>query len=165
MVSQQEKISVYSILRYPDLWLQCSLSLVHGLEVLVAHALPAVLNCVQNSLCTVITDLDTSKWSTQKAFAATPSWKLTLQPRSKHEKQTAGGARETWTVVAVDGVRFTCVRWEIDFLLTFETAPFFCEYPVHIAVSGSKMKVTWHKLRTDAFTRTDACCSCLQRWR
>jgi hypothetical protein len=32
------------------------------------HALPAVLNRAQNSLCTVITDLDTSKRSTQSLF-------------------------------------------------------------------------------------------------
>jgi len=51
-------------------------------------------------------------------------------PRSKHEKRTAGSARETWTVVAADGVRCARVRWDINFLLTFKTAPFFCVYPV-----------------------------------
>jgi hypothetical protein len=71
----------------------------------VAHALPAVLNRAQNLRCTVITDLDTSKRSTQKVFpAATPSWKLSPRPRSKHEKRTAGSARETWTVAAADGL-------------------------------------------------------------
>jgi hypothetical protein len=30
-----------------------------------------------------------------------------------------------------DGVRFTRVRLEIDFLLTFETTPFFCERTVY----------------------------------
>jgi hypothetical protein len=30
------------------------------------------------------------------------------------------------------GVRCACIRREINFLLTFETAPFFCEYPVYI---------------------------------
>jgi hypothetical protein len=40
--------------------------------------------------------------------AVTPSWKLAPWPRSKHEKPTAGGARETWTVAAADGVR--CAR-------------------------------------------------------
>jgi len=34
---------------------------------------------------------------------------------------------ETGTVAAADGVRFARVRWEIDFLLTFETVPFICE--------------------------------------
>jgi hypothetical protein len=34
------------------------------------------------------------------------------------------------TVATADGVRFTHVRWEIDFLLTFETALFFCEHRV-----------------------------------
>ena len=51
-------------------------------------------------------------------------------PRSKHEKRTAGSAWETWTVAAADGVRCARVRWEIDFLLTFETTSFFCVYPV-----------------------------------
>ena len=81
--------------------------------------------------CTVITDLDTSNGAHRKPFpAATPSWKLTPRLRSKHEKRTAGSAWETWTVAAADGVRFARVRWEINFLLTFETAPFFCVYPV-----------------------------------
>ena len=39
-------------------------------------------------------------------------------------------AWETWTVAAADGVRCARLRWEINFLLTFETAPFFCVYPV-----------------------------------
>ena len=52
-------------------------------------------------------------------------------PHSKHEKQTAGSAWETWTVAAADGVCCARVRWEINFLLTFETAPSFCVYPVY----------------------------------
>ena len=51
-------------------------------------------------------------------------------PCSKHEKRTAGSAWETWTVVAADGVRCARVRWDINLLLTFETVPFFCVYPV-----------------------------------
>ena len=40
----------------------------------------------------------------RKTFpAATPSWKLAPRPRSKHEKRTAGNARETWTFAAADG--------------------------------------------------------------
>ena len=52
-------------------------------------------------------------------------------PRSKHEKWTAGSAWETWTVAAADGVGCARVRCEVNFLLTFETAPFFCVYPVN----------------------------------
>jgi hypothetical protein len=60
------------ILRCPDLWLQCRVSFVHG-----SLALPAVLNCARDSRYTVITDLDTSKRSTQKPFPAVmPFWKL-----------------------------------------------------------------------------------------
>jgi len=40
-------------------------------------------------------------------------------------------AWETGTVAAADGVRCASVRWEINFLLTFETAQFFCVYPVN----------------------------------
>jgi hypothetical protein len=57
---------------------------------------------------------------------------LVNEPRSKSEKRTAGRAWETCTSVAADSVRFTHVRWEIDFLLTFETAPFYYERAVFI---------------------------------
>jgi len=40
-------------------------------------------------------------------------------------------AWETWTVDAADGVSCARVRWEINLLLTFETAPFLCVYPVY----------------------------------
>ena len=56
-------------------------------------------------------------------------------PRSKHEKRNAGSAWETWTVAAADGVRCARVRWEINFLLTFETAPFICVHPVYFILS------------------------------
>jgi len=46
-------------------------------------------------------------------------------------------AWETRTVAAADGVCFTRVRWEISFLLTFETAQFFCVHPVlHHAIAA-----------------------------
>jgi hypothetical protein len=56
-------------------------SFVHGLELVVAHALSAILNRAQNLSCTVITDLDTSKRAHRKPFpAVTPSWKLAPRP-------------------------------------------------------------------------------------
>ena len=45
-------------------------------------------------------------------------------------ERTAGSAWETWTVAAADSVGFARVRWEINFLLTFETAPLICKHPV-----------------------------------
>jgi hypothetical protein len=64
--------------------------------VQVSQALPAVLSCAQDSHCTVITDLDTSKGTHRKPFpAATQSWKLAPRPRSKNEKRTAGSTLET----------------------------------------------------------------------
>jgi hypothetical protein len=46
-------------------------------------------------------------------------------------KQVGGSAWETWTGAAAAGVHCARVRWEINLLLTFETAPFFCVYPVY----------------------------------
>ena len=106
------------------------------------------LNRARNSRCTVITDL----W----CVFSKPCTKLTLHcnhrsghlktehteslfllrrhlgkwPRIKHEKRTAVSAWETWTVSAADGVRCAREKWEINSLLPFETAPFFCVYPV-----------------------------------
>jgi len=74
--------------------------------------------------------------------AAGPVSKMAPRPRSKHEKRTAGSAWETWTVAAVDGVRCARVRWEINFLLTFETAPFFCVYPVYVSTTFFIYKAT-----------------------
>ena len=56
--------------------------------------------------------------------------KAAPRSRSRHEKRTAGSAWETWTVAAADGVCCASLRWETNLLLTFETAPFFCVYPV-----------------------------------
>ena len=53
-----------------------------------------------------------------------------LSPAVSTSERTAGSACETWTVAAADGVRFAPVRWEINFLLPFETAPFICKHPV-----------------------------------
>ena len=89
------------------------------------------LNRARNSRCTVITDLDTSKRSTQKAF----SWCdaiLETGPAVSTSERTVGSAWETWTNAAADGVRCARVRWEINFLLTFETAPFICKHPVYV---------------------------------
>ena len=62
----RKRLSLCTVLRCPDLWLQCSVGVVHGLEK-TQHA--SFLNRARNSRCTVITDLDTSKQSTQKAFS------------------------------------------------------------------------------------------------
>ena len=112
----RKRRSVCSVLKCPDLWLQCSVSFMHGLEKTHLGG-ASFLNCAWNLGCTVITDLDTSKRSTQKKpfTAAAPSWKLAPRPRSKHEKRAAGSAWETWTVAAADGVRCDRVRWEIHF--------------------------------------------------
>ena len=52
-------------------------------------------------------------------------------PAVSMSERTAGTAWETWTVAAAGGVGFARVRWEINFLLTFETAPFICKHPVY----------------------------------
>ena len=99
--------------------------------LLVSYALPAVrFWCVLRG--TVIT---LQNGAHRKPFpAAGPSWKLTPRPLSKYEKRTVGSAWETWTVAAADGVRCARVRWEINFLLTFEPAPFICKRTVCVCV-------------------------------
>jgi hypothetical protein len=44
-------------------------------------------------------------------------------------------AAETVQVSAADSVRCARARWEINILLTFETAPFFCVYPACIYIT------------------------------
>ena len=93
----RKRLSVCYVLRCPDLWLQCSVSFVRGLEK--THA-ASFLN------------------------------------------RTAGSAWETWTFAAADDVRCARLRWQINFLLTFETAPFFCVYPVlHFLSTGCTIHV------------------------
>jgi len=86
-----------------------------------------------------------------KPFPAwTPSWKLAPRPPSKHGNRTDGSAWETWTVAAADGVRCARIRWEINFWFTFETAPFFCVYPVLRATLPNLVPATtWHHCSTD----------------
>ena len=57
-------------------------------------------------------------------------------PAVSTSEWTACSAWETWTVAAADGVRFACVRWEINFLFTFETASFICKHPVYLSSQG-----------------------------
>jgi hypothetical protein len=59
---------------------------------------------------------------------------------------------ETWTVTAADGVCRARVRWEINFLFTFETAPFFCVCPVYILYYNGWPVLTEWKRNTDVST-------------
>ena len=52
-------------------------------------------------------------------------------PAVSMSERTAGSSWETQTVAAADGVRFARVRWEINFLLIPETAPFICKHSVY----------------------------------
>jgi hypothetical protein len=63
------RLSVCSVLRCPDLWLQCSVIFVHGLENSHHTRIMSFLFRARKSRCTVITDLDTSKRSAQQAFS------------------------------------------------------------------------------------------------
>jgi len=95
--------------------------------VQVSQALITVLQCVHPGSHDTHTHTHTHTLTHRKPFpAATPSWKPAPRPRSKHEKRTASSAWETWTVAAADGVGCAHVRWEMNFLWTFETSPFFC---------------------------------------
>jgi hypothetical protein len=67
-------------------------------------------------------------------------------------------AWETWTVAAADGVGCARVRWEINFLLTFETAPFFCVYPVSAPDEGQCLAVGRQPTKLP-IVRVDSCLS------
>jgi len=82
-----------------------------------------------------------------KGFLCAPFWGVQICDYSARNsrctvicKRTSGSAWETWAVAAADGVRCIRVRWEINFLLTFETAPFFCVYPVFAEYSQQDAK-------------------------
>jgi hypothetical protein len=140
--------SVCSVLRCPDLRLQSSMSFVHGLKK------TPLKNNVFFKLCTKLTlhsnhrsgHLKTEHterllllWrvSTQKTFSCCDTILETgPMAHSKHEKWTAGSAWETWTVPAADSVCCACVGWEINLLITSETAPFFCVCLVYTLVSS-----------------------------
>jgi hypothetical protein len=104
------------------------MSFVHGLK---KDIIPVW--CFFFKLCTKLTQI----WTPQNVAhrkpspAATPSWKLVPRPHSKHERWTAGSARETWKVPAADSVCCAHVGWEINFV-SIETAPFFCVCPVFL---------------------------------
>jgi hypothetical protein len=56
-------------------------------------------------------------------------WCVSCDPGCTHWRIMINELK-TWTVAAADGVRFARVRWEINFLLIFETAPSFFKHPV-----------------------------------
>jgi hypothetical protein len=117
----RRRLSVCSVFRCPDLWLQCSVSFVHGLKMKHHIRITYFLNRAWNSRCTVITPQNGAH--RKPSPAATPSLKLVPLPRSKHEKRTASSAWETWTVSVAQSVCCVRVGW------AFETAPFFCVRP------------------------------------
>jgi hypothetical protein len=110
-------------------------------------------NRARNSRYTIIPDLDTSKRLKRSRQKATPCFNAIFEicpavtrPRSKHEKRTAGSAWDenerlghTWTgwTVGTAGGEFCRVKWDINFLLTFETAPLFCVYKLTFFIKGS----------------------------
>jgi len=149
----RKRLSVCSVLRCPDLWLQCSVSFVHGLEKthhgasLVQREFRARFRKdapwrVFSKLCTKLT-LHCNHRSGHLKTEHTESLFLlrrhlgnwprgpSLSTRSEllvaHEKLGQLPLRTVYVLCAR-------VRWEINFLLTFETAPFFCVHPVYVAV-------------------------------
>jgi len=105
----RKRLSVCSVLRCPNLWLQCSVSFLH-------------CNHRSGHLKTEHTE---SLYLLRRHLG---NWL-----RCMHEKQTRGSAWETWTVAATDGVSCDRLRWEINILLTFESVLFFCVYPVYLS--------------------------------
>ena len=125
MAPQQEK--AFCVLRFE---VSRSVITMHGLEK-THHAW-----CVFSKPYTKLTlhcNHRSGHFKTEHTESLFLLWRhLGNWPRSKHEKRTAGSAWETWTVAAADGVSCARVRWEINFLLTFETAPFICKHPVYV---------------------------------
>ena len=111
----RKRLSVCSVFSCLDLWIQCSVSFVH-------------CNHRSGHLKTEHTG---SLFLLRRHLGNWPRG-----PAVSTSERTPGSAREIWTVAASDGVRFARVRWEINFLLTFETASFICKHPVFIAISG-----------------------------
>ena len=108
MAPQQEKLSVCSVLRCPDLWL-------------LNRALHCTLHCNHRS-GHLKTEHTESPFLLRRHLG---NW-----PCSKHEKRTAGSACETWTVAAADGVTLWPCKVRNKFLVNFETAPFICKHTV-----------------------------------
>jgi hypothetical protein len=94
------RISVCSVLKCPDLWLQYSVSFVNGLKNKLFLCGASFLDHARNSHCTVNTDLDTSKRSTQKSFHCCDAIFETFPSAL----QQHGNAWETWTVSSADSV-------------------------------------------------------------
>ena len=106
----RKRLSVCSVLRCPDLRLQCKKLTLH-------------CNHISGHLKTEHTE---SLFLVRRHLGNWPRC-----PAICTSERTASSAWETWTVAAADGVRCARVKWEINFLLTFETVPFFCVQPVH----------------------------------
>jgi hypothetical protein len=112
----RRRLSVCSVLKCSDLWLQCSLSCVHGLKKTLFLCGASFLNRTRNSRCTITTDLDTSKRSTQKDFSCCDAI-LETGPAAPHmqERRTAGSACETRALPAADIICYARAGWEINF--------------------------------------------------
>ena len=106
-----KSLYVCSVLRCPDLWLQCTKLALH-----CNHRSGHLKTEHTESL--FLLRLHLGNWPRGPAVS------MTSELLVSHEK--------TWTVAAADCVGCARVSWEINFLLTFETAPFFCVYPVYI---------------------------------
>jgi hypothetical protein len=90
--------------------------------------------CAQNPRCTVITDLDTSKRSTQKAFSCCDAI-LETGPAASMGSELLVAHKKLGQLPLLTMYVVPVLRREINFLLTFEIAPFFCVYPVYIYIS------------------------------
>ena len=88
----RKRLSVCSVLRCPDLWLQCSVTFVH-------------CNHRSGHLKTEHTE---SLFLLRRHLGNWPH-----SPVVSKSERTAGSAWETWTVAVADGVRFASVSWEI----------------------------------------------------
>jgi hypothetical protein len=88
---------------------------MHGLKKKHHTGITYFLNHARNSRCTVITDLNTLKWSTQKAFACCDAILQTGPAISMRSELLLVGHKKLGHFP--------------NLISTFETAPFFCVCP------------------------------------
>jgi hypothetical protein len=159
---------VCSVLRCPDLWLQCSVSFVHGFKKDAPHNNNISRRYRQfvgtGCLCKGKSPgrprgADANMERVREAFQRSPRKSVakgcvSCDPGCTHGRIVITKC-ETWTVDAADGVCCARLRWEIHLLFTFETAPFFCVCPVY------KNTILYHSY----IFRCHRCIWCCHEWK
>jgi hypothetical protein len=148
MALQQEKASVYYVLRCPDLWLQYSLSFVQEKYIILVW-------CIFFKLCTKLTLHCTHR----SGHLETEHTEILLLLRRHLENWSRGpavsmrgellDAQEKLGMFSLVTVCCAWIGWEIISLKTSKTAPFFCVCPV--------LQDLWERLSATEHSSTCHC--------